>query len=104
MISQNSWPGLLAHAVMHELTLKTVPKPETAATILHVCPDAATARTVYASPHEASVSAMIPVATAVFSKSPVFADFAQKGTIVAIRVEGFDLLSGRAVRHLPTLR
>ena len=82
-------------AVMHELTLKTMPKPETAATVLHICPDAATAQklvsAVYASPHEASMAAMIPVATAVFSKSQVFADFAHKGTIVAIRVEGFDL-------------
>ena len=37
------------------------------------------------------MAAMIPVATTVFSKSQVFADFAHKGTIVAIRVEGFDL-------------
>ena len=81
-------------AVMHELTLKTMPKPETAATVLHICPDAATAQklvsAVYASPHEASMAAMIPVATAVFSKSAVFADYAQKGTIVAVRLEGFE--------------
>lgn len=81
-------------AVMHEMTFKTMPKPETSATILYACQDFAAAgaliRTAYASPHEATMAAIIPADVAVFSKVQSLAEFIQKGVIAVIRVEGFE--------------
>lgn len=87
-----SWGTL---AVMHELTLKTMPKPETGASLLYACPDAATARSIiaaaFASPHEPSSASIIPAALAVYSGAPAMRDFVQSGVIAVIRLEGFEV-------------
>ena len=61
-----SWGTL---AIMHEVTIKTMPKPETSASLLYACADAMEARSVievaFASPHEPSAAAMIPASLAV---------------------------------------
>lgn len=80
-------------AVMHEVTFKTMPKPETSASVLYACPDAEAARQLisnaFASPHEPTIAAIIPVSVAVYSSSKQLSDFIQKGVIAVIRVEGF---------------
>ncbi|MGC6485432.1 MAG: FAD-binding protein [Candidatus Puniceispirillales bacterium] len=82
-------------AVMHEVTFKTMPKPETAATILYACADAENARQLlnqaFASPHEPTMAAIIPASVAVYSSTKALADFIQKGVVAAIRVEGFEI-------------
>ena len=81
-------------AVMHEVTLKTMPKPETAASLLYAADSAAGARdileTVFASPHEPAAAAIIPASLAVHSRLQRLRDFATSGVIVVVRLEGFE--------------
>ena len=81
-------------AVMHEVTLKTMPKPETSASVLCQCKNAEAAgqliKAVFSSPHEATMASIIPSAVAVFSSSATLKDFASKDVITVIRVEGFE--------------
>ena len=80
-------------AVMHEVTLKTMPKPETAASLLYTAGSAAEAwgfiDTAFASPHEPSAAAIIPSALAAYSKSQQLQDFATSNAVAVIRLEGF---------------
>ena len=82
-------------AVMHEVTLKTLPKPETAASLLYNASNATEGRKIieaaFASPHEPSAAAIIPAATATYSALGKLQDFAASGVIVAIRIEGFEV-------------
>ena len=86
-----SWGTL---AIMHEVTIKTMPKPETSASLLYACADAMEARSVieaaFASPHEPSAAAMIPASLAVYSSHQPFSDFARTGMVAVIRLEGFE--------------
>lgn len=82
-------------AVMHDVILKTMPKPETAASLLYACADAAEARAIigaaFASPHEPASAAIIPSALTVFSNHQPVRDFVQKGVVAVIRLEGFEV-------------
>ena len=81
-------------AVMHEVTLKTMPRPETSASLLYRADSADAARTiieaVFASPHEPSAAAIIPSALAVYSRLQPVQDMDGSGAVAVIRLEGFE--------------
>jgi glycolate oxidase FAD binding subunit len=80
-------------AVMDEITLKTMPKPEDAATILVDARDEIAAGNIiskaFDSPHEPATGAIIPSALTAFSSSRSLKKYSGAGMIVAIRLEGF---------------
>ena len=80
-------------AVMHEVTLKTMPKPEHAVSLViktrNIDQAAAAMRDAFASPHEPTAGAMIPDQTAVYSKVKKINDMGQESVLAVIRIEGF---------------
>ena len=81
-------------AVMHEVTLKTMPRPETSASLLYRADSADAARTiieaVFAGPHEPSAAAIIPAALAVYSRLQPIRDMDGPGVVAVVRLEGFE--------------
>lgn len=81
-------------AVMDEITLKTMPKPETARTLLIETSDeieaGAVLKKAFDSPHEPTTGAILPARAAVFSSLKKVKEFAQTKAIAVIRLEGFD--------------
>ena len=82
-------------AVMDEITIKTMPKPEDAVTMLIKAKDeieaGAIIRKAFDSPYEPTTGAIIPAKTAIFSSCGPVKDFAKSGAIAAIRLEGFSV-------------
>ena len=82
-------------AVMHEVTLKTMPKPETSASLLYAAESASKAREILeaalASPHEPAAAAIIPASLALYSKLQPLQDFIASGAIAVVRLEGFEM-------------
>ena len=80
-------------AVMHEVTIKTMPKPEHGVSLIIKARDIATAsaamRDAFASPHEPTAGAIIPAQTSIYSKVKKISDMGQQSVLVAIRIEGF---------------
>ena len=82
-------------AVMDEITLKTMPKPEDAVCMLIRCKDEADAarvlRKAFDSAYEPTTGAIIPTKTAIFSANKTVKDFIKTGAMAAIRLEGFSI-------------
>ena len=82
-------------AVLHEVTIKTMPKPETAASLLCASKTAAEAgafiEAALASPHEPSAAAIIPASQAAYSQQEGLKEFASSGFVAVIRLEGFEV-------------
>ena len=80
-------------AVMHDVTIKTMPKPEDAASLVVAAKSieeaAAAIRTSLASSFEPTAGAIIPPRVAVFSSQKLIKQAAQNYPVAVIRVEGF---------------
>ena len=80
-------------AVMHEVTIKTMPKPEYGVSLIIKARDIQAAyaaiRAAFASPHEPTAGAIMPPQTSVYSKVKKIADMGQQSVLVSIRIEGF---------------
>ena len=80
-------------AVMDEIILKTMPKPEDASTILIRAKNevmaSAVVRKAFDSSFEPTTGAIIPTKSAVFSNCKAVSNFVKTGVIAAIRLEGF---------------
>jgi glycolate oxidase FAD binding subunit len=78
---------------MDEITLKTMPKPEDAATLLVSARDEIAAGKIlckaFESAHEPATGAIIPSALTAFSSSRNLKKYSGAGAIAAIRLEGF---------------
>ncbi|MCE2517683.1 MAG: FAD-binding protein [Alphaproteobacteria bacterium] len=98
-------------AVMHDVTIKTMPKPEDAASLLVAAPSieqaGAAIRAALASSFEPTAGAIVPPKVAVFSDQKKLKEAAQNFPVAVIRVEGFavsvknriDALSGLLKGH-----
>lgn len=82
-------------AVMHDLTIKTMPKPEDAKCLLIMAKSIADAgeavRQAFASSYEPSAAAIIPPSAAVFSSHKALKETPQNCAAAVIRVEGFSV-------------
>lgn len=82
-------------AVMHDITIKTMPKPEDAASLVYFTDTAAAAqqliRDAFASPYEPSSAAVVPADLLIFSRVESMRDAGEKGVAAIIRIEGFDI-------------
>ena len=80
-------------AVMHEVTIKTMPKPEYGVSLIVKARDlenaGAAMRAAFASPHEPTAGAIIPAQTSIYSKVKKINDMGQQSVLVVIRIEGF---------------
>jgi glycolate oxidase FAD binding subunit len=102
-------------AVMYDMAIKTMPKPEDAASLIIAAPSimaaGAAVRAALSSPHEMTAGAIIPPEVAVFSSHELLTDMGQN-PLAVIRVEGFsvsvksriaalsDLLLGYGDQHI----
>ncbi|XDZ64821.1 FAD-binding protein [Alphaproteobacteria bacterium LSUCC0684] len=82
-------------AVMHDVTIKTMPKPEDAASLIYFTDTAAMAqeliRDVFASPYEPSSAAIIPADLLVHSRVGNLRDASDQRVAAVIRIEGFEI-------------
>jgi len=82
-------------AVMHDVTIKTMPKPEDAVSLIYFTDTAAMAqeliRDAFSSPHEPSSAAIIPADLLVHSGVGSLADASDQGVAAVIRIEGFEI-------------
>lgn len=94
-------------AVMDEITIKTMPKPEDAVTLLIKAKDeieaTAIIRKAFDSAYEPTTGAIIPAKTAIFSSCKPVKDFLKSGAMAAIRLEGFSVSVKSRVEALTTL-
>ena len=82
-------------AVMHDITIKTMPKPQDASSLIWFTDTAASAqkliRDAFASPYEPSSAAIVPADLLIFSRVEGVRDAGEKGVAAIIRIEGFDI-------------
>jgi len=82
-------------AVMHDVILKTMPKPEDAISLVYFAATAAAAqeivRQAFASPYEPSSAALIPAALVAASAVGELRESSARGVAAVIRFEGFDI-------------
>jgi len=82
-------------AVMHELTLKTMPKPEDAASLIiktkTVIEAAMVLRQAFASAHEPTAGAILPSQAAQNSSLEAISRASDQGALAVIRIEGFEI-------------
>ena len=91
-------------AVMDEITIKTMPKPEDAVTMLIKAKDEVEAgniiRKAFDSSFEPTTGVIIPAKTAIYSSSKPVREFIKSGAIAAIRLEGFSVSVKSRVKAL----
>ena len=94
-------------AVMHELTLKTMPKPEDGSSLIvptkTVTEAAAVLRHAFASAHEPTAGAILPAQAARNSSLDVVKDAADGGALAVIRIEGFEISVQNRLKALSDL-
>ena len=82
-------------AVMHDITIKTMPKPQDASSLVWFTDTAVSAqkliRDAFASPFEPSSAAIVPADMFIFSRVGGLRDADEKGAAAIIRIEGFDI-------------
>lgn len=94
-------------AIMHDITIKTMPKPEDAKSLLITAKNEAAAcqaiRAGLASSFEPTAGAVIPTKTAVFSSLKNVKAMAEFNPIAVIRVEGFAMSVKNRIKALSDL-
>ena len=82
-------------AVMHEVTIKTMPKPEYAMSLVikarNIEQASAAMRAAFASPHEPTAGAILPPQTAIYSTVKKINEISRESVLAIIRIEGFQV-------------
>ena len=94
-------------AVMHEVTIKTMPKPETSLCLVikarNVDEASKAVRTAFSSAHEPNAGSVLPDLVAIYTKVNKVSDMAQNSALAVIRIEGFKVSVKDRVKALSNL-